>query len=270
MTAVRMAAGRFVLSVSSAAFLVGCAVTPLGPTVQVMPGQGKSFETFQADNTSCRSFAAGQVSGQADAANQRAVGTALLGTALGAGIGAAGGSLGDDAGGGAAVGAAAGAAGGTAIGAGSSSNDQMNIQAQYDNAFAQCMFAKGEQVPGYVPVAAVPASSAPAPDPLVRATQSELIRLGFLKGSADGYIGPKTHAAIASFEQANGLQADGSASPRLLARLQATSTTAVATTSAPSGWVAPTGTPTGTPNVTPATASAAAPTTNWVTPTKSP
>ena len=59
------------LSAITLATLVGCAVTPLGPTVQVMPGRGKAFETFQSDQAGCKSFAAGQVSGQADAANQR-------------------------------------------------------------------------------------------------------------------------------------------------------------------------------------------------------
>jgi hypothetical protein len=249
--------------------LAGCAATPMGPTVQAMPGPGKTFDAFQADNSSCKSYAGDQVKGQADAANQRAVGTALLVTALGAGLGAAGGSLGGDAGGGAAVGAAAGAAGGSAIGAGNSSSDQVNIQIQYDNAFSQCMYSKGEQVPGFAPLRAVAmtAPSGPAPDPLIRATQSELIRLGLLKDGADGYTGPKTRAAISSFEQANGIAPDGSASPRLLAKLQATPTNAMAATaSAPANWVAPT---TGTPTATPVSATGPAPS-GWVTPTKSP
>jgi hypothetical protein len=40
-------------------FLVSaCAVT--GPTVMVLPGQGRTFEQFQADDTTCRQIAAGQ------------------------------------------------------------------------------------------------------------------------------------------------------------------------------------------------------------------
>ena len=119
----------------------------MGPTVQVMPGRGKTFETFQSDQAGCKSYAAGQVSGQAEAANQRAVGAALLTTVLGAGLGAGIGAAAGDAGAGAAIGAAAGAGGGTAFGAGNSANDQASIQQQYDNAFSQCMYAKGEQVP---------------------------------------------------------------------------------------------------------------------------
>jgi hypothetical protein len=261
----RVAVRRLSFSAATVALLAGCASTPLGPTVQVMPGPGKTFDAFQADNATCKGFAQQQVQGQADAANQRAVGAALLTTALGAGLGAAGGALGGDAGGGAALGAGLGAGAGTAIGANNSANDQMGIQAQYDNAFSQCMYSKGEQVPGYAPVrtAYVPMGGA-APDPLIRATQTELIRLGYLQGAADGFTGPKTRGAISSYEQSNGLPVDGSASSRLLAKLQSTpsNAAAAATASAPSAWVAPTG------SATPASAPAAP--SAWVAPTKSP
>jgi hypothetical protein len=264
MIAYRVAARRLTFSAAAAALLAGCAATPMGPTVQVMAGPGKTFDAFQADNAACKGFAAQQVQGQADAANQRAVGTALLTTALGAATGAVGGSAYGNAGGGAAVGGAVGAGAGSAIGAMNNSSDQMSIQAQYDNAFSQCMYAKGEQVPGYAPVqtAYVPTAIA-APDPLIRATQSELIRLGYLQGAADGYTGPKTHSAISSYEQANGMPVDGRASSRLLARLQGTPTNAAAATaSAPSAWVAPTGSPSTAP------ASASATSGGWVAPTK--
>jgi hypothetical protein len=234
-----------------------------------MPGPGKTLEAFQSDNGACKAFAADEVKGQADAANQRAFGTALLTTALGAGLGAAGGSLGGDAGGGAAVGAAVGAGAGSAIGAGNNSTDQQGIQWQYDNAFSQCMYAKGEAVPGYAPVATayVPASSGAAPDPLIRSTQNELIRLGYLRGGADGFAGPRTRSAISTYEQANGMPVDGSASSRLLAKLQGTPThaAAAAPAPAPSAWVAPT--TGGAPAATPA-ATASAPSAGWVSPTK--
>jgi hypothetical protein len=264
----RVAARRLTLSVATAALLAGCASTPMGPTVQVMPGPGKTFDMFQADNATCKGFAQQQVQGQADASNQRAIGTALLATALGAGVGAAGGALGGNAGAGAAVGGAVGAGAGTAIGASGNSADQQGIQAQYDNAFSQCMYAKGEQVPNYAPptVVYLPSPAGPAPDPMTRATQNELIRLGYMRGVADGYSGPKTRSAISSYEQANGLPVDGSASSRLLAKLQATPTNgAAATAAAPSAWVAPTGSPTAIP------ASASAPAASgWVAPTRSP
>ncbi len=251
--------------------LSGCAQTPLGPTVNVMPGPGKSFDMFQGDQASCKTFAASQVQGQADAANKQGVGAALLTTALGAGLGAAAGSVGGVAGSGAAVGAAAGVGLGTGIGAQNSAMAQGGIQQQYDNAFAQCMYAKGELVPGFAPVGAGPG---PAPtagsgaDPHVLAVQQELIRLHYLNGAADGMMGPKTQGAIASYERANGLPVDGEPSPPLLARLQATPTAqaAGATASAPSNWVAPAGAaaPAG---VMPAAAPAPAP--NWVAPTNS-
>src|SRR5208283_3367521 len=236
--------------------LAGCAQTPMGPTVQVMPGPGKTFDQFAADQANCKSYAAGQVQGQAEAANQQAVGAGVLTTVIGAGLGAAVGGAYGNAGAGAAIGAASGAGMGAAYGASGSSYAQMTIQQQYDNAFSQCMYAKGEQVPGFAPIAeAPPPPSGPVAtaDPMVRSTQSELIRLGYLQGAADGFMGPKTHGAISNFEQANGLPVDGSPSPRLLARLQSTPTGAPApaaaapTASAPSNWVAPAGSPAAAP-----------------------
>lgn len=270
----RSAAGHLIVSAGLATMLAGCAATPMGPTVQAMPGPGKTFDTFQADNASCKGYASDQVKGQADAANQREAGAAVLTTVLTAGLGAAvGGSVGDAANG-AAVGAATGAAGGAAMGAAGSANDQAMIQQQYDNAFSQCMYAKGEQVPGFAPVA-VAAPMPSAADPLVRSSQIELVRLGYLHGGADGYIGPKTRSAISGFEQSHGLPVDGAPSSGLLARLQSTPTSAGAasatastasttTASAPSNWVAPTGTPSATPVSAPAPAAPS----GWVAPTK--
>jgi hypothetical protein len=198
--------------------LSGCAQTPLGPTVQVMPGPGKSFDAFAADQAGCKQFAEGAVAGQAQNANNRAVGAAIIGTALGAGLGAAIGG-----GRGAAIGAGSGAVVGTGVGMGSSSNEQVGIQVQYDNAFAQCMYAKGNMVPGYGPmmVNAPPPPSMPDAG-LVVATQQQLIRLGYLHPPADGVSGPATSAAISRFEAAAGLPVDGVPSGPLLASLQAT------------------------------------------------
>jgi uncharacterized protein YcfJ len=267
---------RSIVSTAAVALLAGCAQTPLGPTVQVMPGPGKSFDVFQSDQAGCKVYAASQVQGQAEQANQRAAGAAVLTTLLGAGLGAAVGSGWGAAGSGAGIGAAAGVATGTAVGAGMSSGDQYNIQVQYDNSYSQCMFAKGEMVPGYAPTAAMTpyvAGSAPsvgsAPDPLVRSVQIELVRLNYLDGAPDGVPGARTHAAIQSFERANGMAVDGAASPRLLAKLQGTASSQVAATaSAPTHWVAPatpgSGTAPAASTGTPATPS------DWVSPVKSP
>ena len=160
------------------------------------------------------------VAGQAQNANNRAVGAAAIGTVLGAGLGAAIGG-----GRGAAIGAGSGAIAGTGLGMGGSSNEQYGIQQQYDNAFAQCMYAKGNMVPGYGPMMV----NAPPPPPppgynggLTAPVQQQLIRLGYLHGVADGVSGPQTSAAISQFESVSGLPVDGVPSPQLLARLQAT------------------------------------------------
>ena len=133
--------------VTAFAFLVavgGCAGGPMGPTVQVMPAPNKPFEVFQQEQTVCKQYAEQQVSGQAEAANNQALGAAIVGTGLGAALGAAVGG-----GRGAGVGAASGAIAGTAGGAVGSQNAQLTIQQRYDIAYQQCMYAKGNQVPGY-------------------------------------------------------------------------------------------------------------------------
>jgi hypothetical protein len=134
-----------------ALLLAACSSEPLGPTVGVMPAPGKPFDVFQSDQAVCRQFASGEVQGGAQQANNRQVGTAVVGTLLGAGLGAAIGG-----GRGAAIGAGAGALGGTAVGAGPSQNSQMSLQQRYDLAYSQCMYSRGNQVPGYQPVVAGP------------------------------------------------------------------------------------------------------------------
>lgn len=134
-----------VAGVIAASLLLGaCAHEPMGPRVAVMPGQGKPFEVFQQDQAICQNYANNQVGGQARSANDRAVGAAVLGTVLGAGLGAAAGG-----GQGAAIGAGAGALAGTAYGANGSQYEQGGIQRQYDIAYSQCMYSRGNQVPGY-------------------------------------------------------------------------------------------------------------------------
>src|SRR5277367_6933648 len=88
--------------------LGACAVAPpAGPTVAAMPGNGKSFEAFQYDDSICRQAASQQTGGvqPGQAAAQSAVGSAAVGTALGAAAGALIGAAGGAAGPGAAIGA---------------------------------------------------------------------------------------------------------------------------------------------------------------------
>ena len=44
-----------------AAFLQGCASTPTGPSVMVLPGTGRTMDQFQADDGRCRQIATGQL-----------------------------------------------------------------------------------------------------------------------------------------------------------------------------------------------------------------
>jgi hypothetical protein len=44
--------------IAAAAVLAGCAGTPTGPSVMVLPATGKSTEQFQAEDAKCRQMAA--------------------------------------------------------------------------------------------------------------------------------------------------------------------------------------------------------------------
>ncbi len=90
--------------------LAGCAWTPAGPSVLVLPGTGKTLEQFQADNSACQQWATTQTTP------------------------------------------------GAAVTYGS-----WIVQRQYDIAYQQCMYAKGNQVPFASPVS--PGPNAPAPPP---------------------------------------------------------------------------------------------------------
>jgi outer membrane lipoprotein SlyB len=126
--------------------LTACAPTVMAPTVPVMPGANKPFNQFTADQQACQGYANSQTAPLAAQANNQAVGTALLTTALGAGLGAAIGG-----GRGAAIGAASGAVVGGSMAAQGSTLAGMSIQQQYDIYYAQCMSARGNQVPGFSP-----------------------------------------------------------------------------------------------------------------------
>ncbi len=145
--------------------LSGCATIPTGPSVMVLPGQGKPFEVFQVDDAVCRQWA-GQQAGAtpASASTESAVSSAAIGTVLGAALGAAIGAASGNPGIGAAIGAGSGALGGTLYGAGASQAAAGSVQWRYDIAYQQCMYAKGNQIPGTVQVSQ-PRYSAPPPPP---------------------------------------------------------------------------------------------------------
>lgn len=129
----------------------GCATIPSGPSVMVLPPPEKPFEVFLADDAICKQWAAQQI-GQSpqQTVNQNTVTGAVAGTIIGAGLGAAIGSTSGDMGAGAAIGAATGLLFGTTAGADSARVYGWEAQRRYDIAYMQCMYAKGNQIPGVV------------------------------------------------------------------------------------------------------------------------
>ena len=124
--------------------VAGCTTIPTGPSRMALPGSGKDFDQFRADDASCRQYAL-DASGATPTQTQEnsAVKSAVVGTAVGALAGAAIG--------GSSQGAATGAGVGLLFGAlaGASAGDQSGyaVQRRYDNGYTQCMYAKGHRVP---------------------------------------------------------------------------------------------------------------------------
>lgn len=131
--------------------LAGCATQPSGPSVLVLPNPGKPFAQFQGNDMACRQWAQQQIGMPAQAvANQNMVTGAIVGTAIGAGAGALMGDASGQAGSGAALGAGTGLLVGTAAGANAGQEYGWKAQQQYDYAYVQCMYAKGNQIPGQI------------------------------------------------------------------------------------------------------------------------
>ena len=135
-----------VFAAASALLLLGgCVSVPSGPGVMVLPGSSKSFDQFRADDMDCRQYASAQVGGPTpeQAAENSAVKSAAVGTLIGAAAGALIGGNSQ----GAAAGAGAGLLMGSAMGAGAATGSQYTLQQRYDNAYVQCMYAKGHRIP---------------------------------------------------------------------------------------------------------------------------
>lgn len=96
----------------------GCATLPTGPSVRVMPAPGKPFDQFMAEDAICRQCAEKQIGmSPQEISDQNAVSEAAAGTAIGASSGQVYGA---------------------------------EAQRRYDNVYVQCMYSKGNQVPGSV------------------------------------------------------------------------------------------------------------------------
>jgi len=131
--------------------VAGCATVPRGPSVMALPGAGKTFEQFQADDAICRQWAAQQIGlSPQEAISKNTATGAVVGTVIGAGLGAAIGAASGNAGAGAAIGAGSGLLAGTVTGANAGQFYGWEAQRRYDIAYIQCMYAKGNQIPGVV------------------------------------------------------------------------------------------------------------------------
>lgn len=150
---------KSVLGVALAVALAGCASVPVGPSVAVMPGPGKPFDQFNADNAICKEFASQQLGvNPNDVAREQVLTGAVAGAALGAASGAL---MGHGHEGPTESMAGAGLIVGSAAGANAAGQSTMSLQRRYDLAYQQCMYAKGNQVPGYAP----PRYVSPPPPP---------------------------------------------------------------------------------------------------------
>ena len=155
-------------TVAAALALGGCAVAPTAPSVMVLPGSQKGAAEFQADNAACQQHAQALLAGDTQAINDQAVASAAIGAAIGATAGALlghGGYSHQSA----AWGAGTGLMFGSAVGAGNSQVSSYGLQRRFDIAFMQCMYVRGNQIPGQVsyrrqaPAVAPPPPNRPPP-----------------------------------------------------------------------------------------------------------
>ena len=137
---------RAVLTLAIISSLAACVSAPTGPTIAIMPREGKPFDVFQQEDQLCRQFAANAVQDTSNAALKEGATSAIIGAALGAAAGAViqGGNSQN-----VGTGAGVGLLGGAAMGAMNSSGKQNQAQVQYNIAYQQCMYSKGNQVPSY-------------------------------------------------------------------------------------------------------------------------
>lgn len=116
----------------------------------VLPGYQKSPEQFQADTNACQQQAQALLAGDAQAANNQAVANAAIGTVIGAAAGALIGQGSYNPSAVAGWGAGTGLLIGSAAGGGNSQVASYTLQQRFDIAYMQCMYQRGNQVPGQV------------------------------------------------------------------------------------------------------------------------
>jgi hypothetical protein len=173
-------AGRYLAALVAAFLVGGCVTAPTYPTIAALPGKYKPYSEYLRDDAACREFAASgirTVDGYSAAASDRAAEAAVAGTVLGAATGALLGAASHDAGAGAAVGAGLGLLFGSLAGTDAAAYTGYHEQQRFDGLYLQCMYARGNQVPGRpvyraapsaprsVPPGYVPAPAAAEPPP---------------------------------------------------------------------------------------------------------
>jgi hypothetical protein len=150
------------------ALLAGCVTAPLGPTVAVMPGPGKTSEQYSADAANCQQTSQAAIAGPTQNAQGGAAVTTAGGAALGAAVGALFGAATGNVGAGAAWGAGTGLMIGGASAGGAGAASSYSLQNQYNAIYVQCMAQLGNAQPSHVvrrtyrPPAAPAATPAPA------------------------------------------------------------------------------------------------------------
>jgi len=132
------------LSIATLLVLAGCVTVPSGPSMMSLPGTGKSFDQFRADDYDCRQYASLQSGGATP--NQAAADSGVKSAAVGTVVGAAAGAL-IDGSSGAGVGAGVGLLTGALVGTGAANASSYSLQHRYDIGYTQCMYAKGHKVP---------------------------------------------------------------------------------------------------------------------------
>jgi len=135
-----------VAAVGALLALGGCVSVPTGPSVMTMPGKGKSYEAFRADQQLCQQYAQDAIGPQAGQTQNNTVNSAAVGTAVGAVAGALIGAASGHAGEGAAIGGGGGLLVGGAAGSNAAASGNYSMQQRYDMTFTQCMYSKGNQV----------------------------------------------------------------------------------------------------------------------------
>ena len=131
--------------IAATTMLQGCA-QPFGPLVRVMPGQGKTYATFENDERVCSMHTNDIVQPMINSVATATIGTAAVGALLGVGVGAVLGG-----GRGAGIGAVSGTLLGGAVGSDPYQNGQDRIQRTYDNTYSACMASQGNQIEGPAP-----------------------------------------------------------------------------------------------------------------------